>query len=217
MPSKIEIANRALTKVGAESIISLTDNVKRAQIMNSMFDMIMDAELRRNRWKFSIRRDSLPALVSAPAWGYSYAYQLPADFLALVQVNDFYVRGLKQRAPWSVEGGQILTDFSAPLKIRYVAKVSSIDLLDPLFVEVLACKLALESCEALTQSAQKRQLAANEYDFAVSEAARQDAIENTPDELPWGSWIDSREGMATTATGPSAGSVADLQSGWGLL
>jgi hypothetical protein len=204
MPSKIEIANRALTKVGAESIMSLTDNVKRAQIMNSMFDMIMDAELRRNRWKFSIRRDSLPALVSAPAWGYSYAYQLPADFLALVQVNDFYVRGLKQRAPWSVEGGQILTDFSAPLKIRYVAKVSSIDLLDPLFVEVLACKLALESCEALTQSAQKRQLAANEYDFAVSEAARQDAIENPPD-------------MATTATGPSAGSVADLQSGWGLL
>jgi hypothetical protein len=58
---------------------------------------------------------------------------------------------------------------------------------------VLACKLALEACETLTQSGSKYEAAANGYKFALAEAARQDAIENPPDELPWGSWLDSRE------------------------
>lgn len=214
MPSKIEIANRALTKLGADRILALSDTSKEATTLSSMFDTVLDAELRRHRWKFAIKRDSLNALVAAPAWGYQYAYNLPADFLALVQVNDFYVRGLKQKTLWSIESGQILTDFGAPLKVRYISRVSNVTLLDPLFVEVLACKLAYEACESLTQSAQKRQLAGQEYEFAVKEAVRQDAIENPPDELPWGSWMDSRESMATSATGPSAGSVADLNSSW---
>lgn len=216
MASRVEIANRALTKLGASRILALTDNTEQARVMNSMFDLVLDAELRRHRWKFAIKRDSLPALADPPAWGYQFAYRLPAEFLALIQVNDFYVRGLKQVRPWSVEAGQILTDFQAPLKVRYIYRVDNINALDPLFVEVFACKLAYEACEALTQSGGKKQSAAEEYRFAVSEAVRQDAIENPADELPWGSWFDSRESLITTVGGPSAGSVADLQSGWAL-
>ena len=216
MAGKVEIANRALTKLGAERILLLTDPNKEARTLNSMFDTVMDAELRRHRWKFALKRATLPALVATPEWGYTYAYQLPADFLALVQVNEYYLRGLKQKTLWTVESGQILTDLAAPLKIRYIRRVDNMALLDPLFVEVLACKLALEACEPLTQSSQKRQLAGEEYRFAVSEAVRQDAIENPPDELPWGSWNDSRESLGTHAGGPSAGSVADLNGGWSI-
>lgn len=216
MAGKVEIANRALTKLGAERILLLTDLSKEATTMNSMFDTVMDAELRRHRWKFAIKRATLSALVATPEWGYAYAYPLPADFLALVQVNEYYLRGLKQKTLWTVEGGQILTDLPAPLKVRYIRRVDNMALLDPLFVEVLACKLAYEACETLTQSAQKRQLAGEEYRFSVSEAVRQDAIENPPDELPWGSWLDSRESLGTHAGGPSAGSVADLSGGWSI-
>ena len=214
MASKVEIANRALTKLGADRILLLSDLSKEARVMNSMFDTVFDAELRRHRWKFAIKRAALPALADAPAWGYSYAYQLPADFLALVQVNDFYLRGLKQKAPWSVESGQLLTDYPAPLKVRYIHRLDNISQADALFVEVLACKLAMEACETLTQSMQKREAAFSEYKFAVSEAVRLDAIENPPDELPWGSWFDSREAPAGTASGPAAGSVADYHGGW---
>ena len=111
---------------------------------------------------------------------------------------------------------KLLTDLPAPLKVRYIHRVENMALLDPLFVEVLACKLALEACETLTQSGQKRQAAADDYRFSVSEAVRQDAIENPPDELPWGSWLDSRESLGTSAGGPSAGSVADLGTGWSI-
>jgi hypothetical protein len=193
MASKVQIANRAATKLGAQRIISLTDNTTVASTLNSMFDLVLDAELRRYRWSFAIKRDSLAALAGAPGWGYMYRYQLPVDLLHLIQVNDFYFRGTKQQTPWTIEGRELLTNIAAPLKVRYVRRITDTTLLDPLFVEVFSCKLAMESAEALTQSPQKRQLAQQEYEFAVKEAIRQNAIELPPDQLPWGSWLDSRE------------------------
>lgn len=213
---KTSLANYALSKVGEDPILALTDDTKKARLLNRIFDQVRDAELRRVRWKFSIKRDTALALVEPPAWGYTYQYPLPSDFLGLVQVNDIYVRGGKQRTPWSVEQARILTDMAAPLKLRYVARITNTGLWDPLFNEVVACKLAMEVTETLTQSEGKRGQARDEFKFALSEAKRQDAIESPPDELPWGSWLDSREGGYV---GPLAvaGDVTDFPSGVTVL
>ena len=202
MASEVSTANAALRKLGENRILLLSDDNKAARTINGMFDDVRDQELRRARWKFALKRDSLPALVAAPAWGYAYQYTLPADFLALVQINDYYLRsGTKQKGPYALEAGLILTDYPAPLKIRYIARIETVAQWDPLFVEVVACKLAMEAAETLTQSETKRARAAEEYKFAFREAVRQDAIEAPADELPWGSWLDSREGenYGTTA------------------
>lgn len=214
MSSKVSIANRALAKLGDDRILLMTDDVKSARTLNAMFDEVRDAELRRARWKFAIKRDSLPALTATPAWGFAYQYPLPADYLAMVQVNDFYAsNGSKRKPPYSIEGGKILTDYPAPLKVRYVSRVDNTASFDPLFVEVLACKLAMESCETLTQSETKYGRCAEAYKFALSEAIRQDAIETAPDELPWGSWLDARGDDATNASGDP---YASYPSGFSL-
>lgn len=193
MASEVSIVNRALTKLGADRILLLSDDTQQARVMNSMYADVRDAEIRRHHWKFAIKRTSLPALADAPAWGYQFQYPLPADFLALVQVNDVYARSCKKgQAPWSVEGGNILTDLQAPLKVRYVARITNPGLFDPLFVEALACKLEWEAAETLTQSSSKKSAAQEEYKFALSEAKRMDAMENPPDMLPDGGWLDSR-------------------------
>jgi hypothetical protein len=210
---KTQIANYALNKVGEDPILLLTDDTKRARILNRIFDQVRDAELRRTRWKFSLKRDQLLALVDKPNWGFAYRYPLPADFLGLVQVNDIYLRPMsKQTVPWAVEQGEILTNLPAPLKVRYISRITNPGLFDPLFVEVLACKLAMEIAEPLTQSETKRARAADEYKFALSEAKRQDAIETAADEFPWGSWLDSRNGE-TTVGGASASDIGSLPSG----
>lgn len=193
MANKVSIANRALTKLGAQRILLLSDDTEQARVLNSMFDDVRDAELRRCRWKFALRRAELMALVEPPLFGYAYQYPLPADYLGLVQVGEIYVRaGMGGTAPWVVEGGHILTGLTAPLRIRYQARVENASLYDPLFVEMLACKLAMEACEALTQSSGKYEAAAQAYKFALNEAIRQDAIESAPAEFPAGSWLDSR-------------------------
>jgi hypothetical protein len=194
MASKVSIANRALTKLGEDRILLLTDDNKRARTINQMFDDVLDAELRRYRWTFAITRDSLPALADAPAWGYAYKYPLPSDYLALIQVNDIYVRAGNSSALWSVEAGHILTNIEAPLKVRYIQRVTNPGLFDPMFSEALACKLAMEACETLTQSETKFNRMAEQYKATVLDAQRQASIENPPDELPQGSWLDARNG-----------------------
>lgn len=201
MSNNVSIANRALAKLGDDRILLLTDDVKSARTLNGMFAEVRDAELRGANWKFSIKRTQLPALTAAPAWGYAYQFPLPADYLAMVQINEFYVRGNKQKPPYSIEAGLILTDLPAPLKIRYVSKVENAGLFDPLFVEAFACKLAMEACETLTQSETKYARVEKAYKDAIIRALMRDAIEKAPDELPWGSWLDSRGSGEVYGTG----------------
>lgn len=214
MASSTAIANLALTKLGEPNpILALTDDTNAGRVMNRLFTLVRDAELRRNRWKFAIKRTSLSALADAPDWGYAYQYPLPADFLAVVQVNDFFVRAVpSQPAMWSMEtaadGSRVLlTNLTAPLKFRYVSRVENTGFFDPLFAEAMACKLAYEACEQLTQSTTKKQGLRVDYKEALIEAARCDAIENPPDALPWGSWLDSREGGSSDLSGDSGNTI----------
>lgn len=198
MASQVEIANRALTKVGEARILSLSDDVEAARVVSSLWDIVRDAELRSRNWNFSISRTSLAALVAAPDWGFSLQYQLPSDCLRVIQVDEFYpgpsmsdYRNASE-AQYQIEGGKILTDLQAPLKIRYVARIEDTGSWDAAFSEVFACRLAVEVCERLTQSNTKRDLAWKEYVEAIRAAVRADAIENPPEPLPDDTWMLSR-------------------------
>lgn len=198
MASQVEIANRALTKIGEARILSLDDDLEAARVIASLWSIVRDAELRARNWNFSILRTSLPALVAAPAWGFDYQYQLPSDWLRVLQVNDFYPGPslsdyrTASEAVWQIEGGKILTDLAAPLKLRYVARIEDTGSWDASFVEVFACRLAVEICERITQSSTKREFAWKEYDEALKLAVRADAVENPPEPLPDDSWMLSR-------------------------
>ena len=198
MASKVDIANRALTKIGEARIMSLSDDVEAARVIDSLWSVVRDSELRARNWNFSIVRKSLPALASAPVWGFAYQYQLPPDCLRVLSVTEFfpgpsltnYRTG--SESDYQIEGGKILTNESAPLKIRYVARIEDTGTWDAAFAEVFACRIAVEICERITQSNTKRQLAWEEYEKAIKDAVRADAIENPPEPLPDDSWMLSR-------------------------
>jgi len=198
MASQVEIANRALTKLGAARIISFGDDNKQARAIQSMFDIVRDSELRAHIWSFSVKRASLAALSTTPDWGYDFEYQVPSDYLRLLQVNDLYNGPSMDdyrnapTAEYVLEGKKILTNFNAPLKIRYIARVTDPTMWDASFVEAFACKLASELAEDLTQSNQKRDAALTEYRLAIVQAIRASAIEQPAQDLPDNSWLLSR-------------------------
>lgn len=198
MASQVEIANRALTKIGEARILSLSDDVEAARVIDSLWDIVRDAELRARNWNFSIARASLAALVSAPSWGFDYQYQLPSDCLRVIQAGEYFpgvsMTNYRSRsdADYQIEGGKILTNLGAPLKVRYVSRVEDTGSWDGAFVEVFACKLAVEVCERLTESTSKRQLAWDEYQAALRAAVRSDAIENPPEPLADDTWVLAR-------------------------
>lgn len=198
MASQVELANRALTKVGAARILSLTDDLESARTINAVWDSLRDAELRKRNWNFAIQRDSLAALASAPDWGFSYQYQLPADCLRVIQAGEYFpgvsltdYRGVSE-SMWKVEGGRILTDLGAPLAIRYISRVTDCQTWDALFAEYFACRLAVELCERLTQSNTKKEMLIGEAKMALREASGSGAIENPPEPIQDTAWTVAR-------------------------
>jgi hypothetical protein len=198
MASSVEIANRALTKLGASRITSFDDNNTQSRALKAMFDMVRDSELRARIWSFSKKRASLAALASTPEWGFDYEYQKPSDCLRFIQINDVYCGPdltdyrNESTADYAIEGNKILANYAAPLKILYVSRVEDTAQWDATFVEAFACKLAFELAEDLTQSNTKKESAREDYKAAISAAIRANAIELPPVDLPADSWELSR-------------------------
>jgi hypothetical protein len=191
MSSTIEICNLALTKLGAARITSLADDSKQAQALSAIYDSARDAELAAHPWSFAITRAALPASSTAPAFGWARAFPLPADCLHLVQVGDSfsYYDSDTAGAGFDVEGGAVLTDATSPLLIRYTYRVTNSGLFPPLFVQSLACRLAFELAEELTQNLSKREAAWAERKEAIREAKRANVIERPPQTVPDLSWV----------------------------
>ena len=198
MASVIQVANRALTKLGSARITSLSDDVKAARAVSSCFDDLRDAELRAHRWQFAMKRTSLAALVDAPAYGWDLQYQVPTDFLKLDMVNDQFPSTIlenyigEELLDYVLEGNKILTNIEAPLKLRYIAQITDPNQWDPCFREALACRIAAEIAEDLTQNASKRQLAWEEYKQAMVAAVRANAVERQPVMLGDDAWVIGR-------------------------
>lgn len=198
--SDVAIANRALTKLGEARIISFGDDNKAARSMAANYYIIRDAELRRRKWRFSLKRAQIPALADVPVFGYAYAYQLPADCLSILSIGDFSpgvdlsdYRQSIDASLWSLEGRTILTDLPAPLNLRYKARITDPTQFDLAFVEAFASRLAWELCEEITQSSQKKVDAQTDYKVAIREAIAANAVETAPDPIPDSSWLLARQ------------------------
>lgn len=197
MASETAVINRALSKLGANRISARSDPTKNAREMDANYDLIRDYMLRAFTWRFTIARKQLSALSTTPAFGYDYEYQLPTDCLRVIQVGESYVASLSDyrtadESPFAIEGRKLLTDLTAPLSLRYVSKVENAQLFDACFVEALACKLAAETCEAITGSTSKKQELRDELREAIGAAILANALEVPPTVIPDDSWMLAR-------------------------
>lgn len=189
--SNVSICNLALQKLGSPNrIAALSEDSANARTMNACFEPLRDAELRRYRWKFTLSRATLAPSATAPAFGYTYAYPVPADFLAII-------KPARLGLDWHQEnvGGQlcILTNEGATLPIRYQQKITDPTRFDPCFVEMLACKLAWHTCDQLTQSNTKKAALQEEYKEHRAEARRLNAFEVHKQPEPVDEWLAARQ------------------------
>lgn len=182
--SSTAVGNAALGKLGQGAVLSFDDPDDRARWLERRFADVRDLCLRANHWRFAMARARLSAEATAPAFGYARQFPLPADCLRLVEVVG--------DPAWSVEGGRILTDAAAPLDIRYVRRAEDVAGWDPMFAEAVACRLAFDLAEKLTQSSGKKEAALRDYQSALREAVRVNAIETAAEAVPDGSWVLAR-------------------------
>jgi hypothetical protein len=196
--SDVDIINAALAKLGAEPILARTENNNRGRTMNARYNSVRDAELRRHRWRFSFSRTSLPALAAAPDSDYARQFELPDDFLRLIEGGDIKsapdlcdFRGIDS-ALYSIEGRTILTNLPAPLSIRYIAQIVDDSLFDPAFREALSSRLAYECCKKITGNENEKTGCMEDYKIAIREAIRANALEVAPQQPGDDSWVMAR-------------------------
>ena len=185
--SEVAICNLALQDVGRGlAITALDENSQAARACRLRYPFARDACLRAYDWNFAAARASLPALATAPAFGFSNAYELPPDCL--------FVRDVGQGGgcPWVVESGMLLTDEAAPLSIAYTRGVTDAAAFDPLFAETLAVRIASEIAVSLTESVGKAQALWQVYQQKLAEARRRDAQEGVSGRTQADDWIANR-------------------------
>lgn len=198
MAAPVDIANNALARLGQAAIVAMTDNTPAAQACARQYDLSRLAELEVSSWVFATKRTTLAALSTAPAFGFAYAYNFPADGIRMVQIGEFWVgssttdyRG-EDESPFAIEGRQILTDLTAPLSVKYVANVTDASQFSPLFVQAVGCRLAMDLCQKLTNSGSLKEGIRADYKQILAAALRSDAIQKPPVQPPDNSWINSR-------------------------
>lgn len=134
----------ALSRLGANTITSLTDNTTEAKLCNTLYNDLADRVMMQGSWTSTIKRTSLARTTNTPSFGYSYEFQLPVDpkCLKVLNVNDSTPGDIDFR----IEGDKLLCD-SSTIKIRYIAQLTDTEDYDPLLTEavesILASYLAL--------------------------------------------------------------------------
>lgn len=198
-----DIANRALQLCGAALIPSLGANTRNAVQANFLYDKIRVAELRAHVWNFAV---NYQVILGAPAATITYnsgetrkAYNLAAGFLRLAAQEPRFagtatqpVSGGIRFSDLTVERGQLVTAQSTPITIRYVSDITTVTLMDPLFIEALAIHLAKDLVEILTNNSQKKQLLTADYNEAIATARAINLIEAASDEPAEPDWKQDR-------------------------
>jgi hypothetical protein len=144
MASTVDICNGALNQLGATTILSLTEDSKNARLCNSRYTQVRDGVFRSHPWNCLQKRVELAADTTAPAWGFTSAYTLPADCLRLLKILDY-------DSNYKVEGRKILSNAST-MKILYIGRITDPNEYDELLRETLSASLAADIAFAVTSN-----------------------------------------------------------------
>lgn len=191
--SKVEICNMALAKAGATQPIhsleySGSDAVpQEARLCSLYYPLAWEATARSHDWGCLSCRASLPLAAATPAWGYAYAYQLPADYVGWLRFETGDVAHKRI-------GRQIHTDES-PANVQYVARTDDTDRLDALFVEALVMRLAAHLVPCFggdEQYVRQAQLRKWHESVDLPRAIAADAAESGPVVIESATWREAR-------------------------
>lgn len=184
--SAVQICNSALIKIGADRIISLDDDNKRAQYCKEQYPKLRDELLRAHPWNFAIKRKELGQLATTPEFEFTYEYQLPTDCLRVLKTS------LPNVEEYSIEGRKLLST-SQEVSIKYISQVTDTSLFDKGFEEVLAFRLAADLAYGLVQNAALQGALFDEYQVQLSLARSYDAQEGFSDnQIEADTWLNSR-------------------------
>jgi len=190
--SVIEICNNALLDLGEDVIMSLGDESKAAGLCNHRWPAVGDAVLRAHPWDCAMAQAELAAGAAAPLWKWEYKYNLPTDFLRIIQIVG---QDGQEVTDWEIQSGIILCNETAPIYISYVRREDDPKKFDSLLDEALSARLAATLTYPLSGSTSLAQSYWTIYQEKLTEARGVDAREGVPESVTPVSWMGAKMGQ----------------------
>jgi hypothetical protein len=183
MATDVSICTAALMLLGDKPIASLTQNTDRATLCANIYPQAVDDILRSHPWNCAIKREILAPLSAAPSHDFQFQFQLPGDWLRMLEVGY-----QDDPLPYQVEGRRILANTNV-LPVRYVKQTDEGEW-DALLVYVMTKRMELDLAYPITKSTSLRDTLRQEF-YApavgvLSKAKTVDGQENPPED-----WLDS--------------------------
>jgi len=134
MATDVSMSSNALLRIGDNAINSFSDSGAGAKIASNIFDTVYENELTVHPWRFAIGKVALSQLVDTPLNEWEYAYQLPGDLLAVIQVYP--------RTEFEIYEDKLYSNMNTT-EIDYQFKPNETSL-PPYFVKLMELRLASE-------------------------------------------------------------------------
>lgn len=200
MTDKLRLYNRALLFCSERPLVTLTDDVARRYILDTVFDNgFVDEVLEEGYWHFAMKSGQLDYDPSIePAFGATRAFVLPDDLVKIYGVfSNEYMRDALDE--YQIEDNTIYCDLDI-IYVRYVSNAADMggDLSKwtQRFMTAAARRLAEYAANGFNKAATdieaKRKLAGD----AFSDARSFEAMKLPTRYLPAGRWVRARHGYS---------------------
>lgn len=176
--TKVEVYNLAIDIIKDTALQTDTDNAATARWLNRNFAHTVETTLRAYVWNFAKEEMSLSEDPDTPAFKWNHRYKKPAKVLRILPPTAYsHRRG--RPVPHELVGEYIHTDATSPFTFTAIVNVQDPSKWDPLFTEIVRCKLALGMANKFTSKNKFIELASQMLRTAVEQAELIDALEGS--------------------------------------
>ncbi|MDH0639092.1 hypothetical protein N5D52_19330 [Pseudomonas sp. GD03860] len=179
MATGVSICSNALLMLGAQTINDFQDsqNLDRAKLCANLYPSQRDSILRAHPWNCCIKRVVLAPLAEAPPFGYSSAFELPADCLRVLEVGTggCQIDYLVER--------QTIQANTMVLELRYVFRNEVEATWDSHLVDLMTAAMAAVLAYPVTQSTSERDSREAKLAQLFRQAKAADGQEDPPQTL----------------------------------
>lgn len=186
--SKTEICNKALTLVGANPIVSLTDETQNARIINRVYELSLKSILSEAPWVFALKRTLLAQSADTLEWyddDENYLYVKPNDMIRAFRASD-------RDAFWKQHADYIVSD-TADLGLEYTYFLDQPSKYSTSFVEAFVDKLCSDIAFMVLNSKTVAENYLEKYEkVTLAKALAENAQIGTPAEMKDDAWDKSK-------------------------
>ena len=177
MATDISMCSNALLLIGHGTISSFTEGGAGAEVASNLYDSTYENLLTLHRWRFAMAKAQLARLTSTPLNEWSYAFQLPSNYLVVIKTNP--------NIDYEIYEDKLYANVQE-VAIDYLFKVNETRL-PPYFIKLVEFHLAAQFAIPVTDNSTKAEEYRKMYEdqlrrakFIDSQARPNDAVVDSP-------------------------------------